>query len=602
MKKILVPVLGFAVIFPFIHSALAQVNTSCDDRIRGGVSQICTDAHTYQVLTCKIADEAACDIMDHEMIAKRNGCYDNFDKQFNPPGGGNACYVTFGSDFLQKNPYNGSPEVCTDEQIKFATQCNEELQRMSDEYYKCRVNDVWKVFETKQCDMKSRCIQKDLPAVVKGPNGGLIPRRFDTCVAEDTNEDIIPATREPDGSATPPPTTSPTAQSTSQSTPIDFSDIIFNGKIYTPSFLNKIPTADLTIEPRADAKPDASWAFTPQFKVDGDKALPFDITNVKIFGAEESKTTFTTQKDTGATSKTMPISLDEYVNSSVTDVQFDNFAVNIPKESEAPLVIIYADQPTPIGLYQSFDSTEIKHGGFDPDDSQTPTPHTVVEIAPGSKFQSLAMELTAASEALTAARLNAFVHSPGATVEQEEKMMAETENALKHFDDTLRQFMQESGISTTKVNVTEIIGKEHVKVAGSRETVTVPVSPTFVTALDRHTDYTFAYDAKTKITSVEVYDGNVDVVDLNTGNILAKLVSSYGSPIARADVAADRTVVIKTAIPKSEWPAFVATHSQKPASHSNLWLWAVIMILLGGGFWIYEKGILKKLISHNNTL
>lgn len=83
-----------------------------------------------------------------------------------------------------------------------------------------------------------------------------------------------------------------------------------------------------------------------------------------------------------------------------------------------------------------------------------------------------------------------------------------------------------------------------------------------VKILNKETDFGISYDPETKKIVVEIYDGKITVMVKGEENILA---SSYGLPIKRMEIEKDGTIVEKTAIPKSEWSAFLASQQKSQA-------------------------------------
>ena len=150
------------------------------------------------------------------------------------------------------------------------------------------------------------------------------------------------------------------------------------------------------------------------------------------------------------------------------------------------------------------------------------------------------------------------------------------------------------------VIITTVFGEERIQTDGSKGIVPIPVSEEGIAAFEKNTDYTFAYNSDTRITSVEVYDGSVDLVDINTGTVLATVESQYGSPIARADIAADRMISKKTAIPQSQWPAFVAKHQK---GRSGVWLYVFGIAILGAAMYLAhrKKDAIMKIIKKQPT-
>ena len=113
-------------------------------------------------------------------------------------------------------------------------------------------------------------------------------------------------------------------------------------------------------------------------------------------------------------------------------------------------------------------------------------------------------------------------------------------------------------------------------------------SETGVAPITKGTDYGVAYYPESKQTVIEIYDGGIDIVDLNTKKILATLSTSYGAQIKSIEVAEDKTIVEKIAIPRSEWDAFAA--KAEKGGLSAAWLWGAALLLIGGiGYLAYRK-------------
>lgn len=112
-------------------------------------------------------------------------------------------------------------------------------------------------------------------------------------------------------------------------------------------------------------------------------------------------------------------------------------------------------------------------------------------------------------------------------------------------------------------------------------------SETGVGCITKGTDYGIAYYPETKQTIVEIYDGAIDVADLNMKKVFTTLSTSYGKQIKSVEVAEDKTNVEKTAIPQSEWPAFVAKQQK---IRSGNWLYMLWVGLLGAtAYFVYRK-------------
>lgn len=153
----------------------------------------------------------------------------------------------------------------------------------------------------------------------------------------------------------------------------------------------------------------------------------------------------------------------------------------------------------------------------------------------------------------------------------------------KGFFDYVGDFIED----VADIIVTTVSGAERIQAEDPGAIKLIPVSQEGIAAFERDTDYTFAYDRETRITSVEVYDGSVDVVDLKNGEIIATIQSRYGFPISRVDISSDRTISLKTAIPKSGWPEFVSRHQK---NRDGKWvLILMILIIASVGYFVYLK-------------
>jgi hypothetical protein len=131
-----------------------------------------------------------------------------------------------------------------------------------------------------------------------------------------------------------------------------------------------------------------------------------------------------------------------------------------------------------------------------------------------------------------------------------------------------------------------------------------PASETGVMLGTKGTDYGLAYNPENQITSVEIYDGTIEIIDESSEKILATLTTTYGNEIKRAEVTKDKNVEQKIAIPGSEWEAFSKSQAKPTAEEQQgisktgkgVWMFILLIIFLGGGFWLYKKGLLKKIL------
>lgn len=112
---------------------------------------------------------------------------------------------------------------------------------------------------------------------------------------------------------------------------------------------------------------------------------------------------------------------------------------------------------------------------------------------------------------------------------------------------------------------------------------------TMVTA--NKADFGIGYDAKSGASGVEVYNGSVTVAN-KSGQ--SKTISTvYGSQINQVEIDKDGVMTEKTAIPLSEWEAFLASQQKK----NNSPVIPVILVLGIGGliFFLYRTGRLVPL-------
>ena len=112
----------------------------------------------------------------------------------------------------------------------------------------------------------------------------------------------------------------------------------------------------------------------------------------------------------------------------------------------------------------------------------------------------------------------------------------------------------------------------------------------------KKTAYGVSFDPQTGQKIVELYDGEIEISDKNTGKTLTVLSTTFDSPIKRIEIDASGNIEEQIAIPQSEWPAFVAKHQK---SRSGVWLYVFGVAVLGAvTYFVYrKKDILIKMIK-----
>ncbi|OGZ06816.1 MAG: hypothetical protein A3C13_00715 [Candidatus Lloydbacteria bacterium RIFCSPHIGHO2_02_FULL_50_11] len=121
---------------------------------------------------------------------------------------------------------------------------------------------------------------------------------------------------------------------------------------------------------------------------------------------------------------------------------------------------------------------------------------------------------------------------------------------------------------------------------GDYKTDLRPATPNS-TASPAGTDFGVSYDKGTDTTIWEIYDGGLEITSTKTGEVKT-IFSSYGSPIKRIKVANDGLMVETTAIPRSEWGAFVA--KTKNGGSPVAWQWIAALLIIGSiGYLTYRK-------------
>lgn len=136
-----------------------------------------------------------------------------------------------------------------------------------------------------------------------------------------------------------------------------------------------------------------------------------------------------------------------------------------------------------------------------------------------------------------------------------------------------------------------------------------PASPAGVMLGTKGTDFGIAYDPATRQTVAEIYDGTIEIIDLDGERVLETLSALYGGEILAAEIAEDKTIVEKIAIPQSEWDGFVKSQVEGAVQRgegkkgASLWWVLLLAVVLGGGYVLYRKGLLFKLASilHKNS-
>ena len=99
----------------------------------------------------------------------------------------------------------------------------------------------------------------------------------------------------------------------------------------------------------------------------------------------------------------------------------------------------------------------------------------------------------------------------------------------------------------------------------------------------KHTKFLVAYDPEQKVSATTIYEGEVEVTDRFTGETTILKPADNGQP---------STLIVPLARAAESDFAIDGSRSTR-----NGWVWFIILILLaGGGFWLYKKGILKRIM------
>lgn len=118
-------------------------------------------------------------------------------------------------------------------------------------------------------------------------------------------------------------------------------------------------------------------------------------------------------------------------------------------------------------------------------------------------------------------------------------------------------------------------------------------TPGDVVATSGNADFGIGYDTKSGTSIVEAYNGSVKVS--NKSGQTKKISTVYGSKIKRIEVDKNGTMTEKTAIPQSQWQAFLASNQKKEKANAPILL--AIIVLGAGGFvlFLYRTGKLAPL-------
>ncbi len=107
------------------------------------------------------------------------------------------------------------------------------------------------------------------------------------------------------------------------------------------------------------------------------------------------------------------------------------------------------------------------------------------------------------------------------------------------------------------------------------------------------TDFGVKFDEESGKAIFEIYDGALEVGSSLSG-ASTTISSVYGLDIKRVEVDQEGIMKELTAIPQSEWEKFLADNvikSDQPLSNKSvIWL-VLVLILVGGGYALYKKGI-----------
>ncbi|MBI2035929.1 MAG: hypothetical protein HYT12_04620 [Candidatus Liptonbacteria bacterium] len=104
----------------------------------------------------------------------------------------------------------------------------------------------------------------------------------------------------------------------------------------------------------------------------------------------------------------------------------------------------------------------------------------------------------------------------------------------------------------------------------------------------KKTAYGIAHDPENGKSVIEIYDGEIEIFDRQTGKVLASLSTVFGADIKRIEIDAGGIMTEKIAIPQSEWVAFVA--KTEKGTLSTAWRWGAAILIIGSiGYFVYRK-------------
>lgn len=163
-----------------------------------------------------------------------------------------------------------------------------------------------------------------------------------------------------------------------------------------------------------------------------------------------------------------------------------------------------------------------------------------------------------------------------------------TLNSLTEFD--IQKF--ERDLNHLKIELDVGAGDIRFKVLEGRFQIDLEVSTPNASASISGTDLGVAYNKESGVSIFEIYDGEVEVQNITTGE-KKTISSSYGSSIKRLEVTKNGSMIEKEAIPKGEWGKFPAL--QKIKGVNLWWLIAILALATFGGYWIYRKRLVNLL-------
>ena len=103
----------------------------------------------------------------------------------------------------------------------------------------------------------------------------------------------------------------------------------------------------------------------------------------------------------------------------------------------------------------------------------------------------------------------------------------------------------------------------------------------------KKTAYGIAHDPESGKSVIEIYDGEIEIFDRQTGKVLASLSTVFGADIKRIEIDADGNMKEQIAIPQSQWAEFVLKNQEKT---SRSWLWIILAIATAAvGYLTYRK-------------